>query len=64
MEEIESIYKILAAILHLGEIRFDAGNEEDGCSIKNIDELETGTFEKLIIIFYIKIHHNFMCVYL
>ncbi|ODN02300.1 Myosin-IIIa [Orchesella cincta] len=41
MEEIESIYKILAAILHLGEIRFDAGTEEDGCSIKNMDELET-----------------------
>lgn len=41
-EEIESIYQTLAAILHLGEIRFDAGNEEDGCSIKNMDELETG----------------------
>jgi len=44
IEEIHAIYRVLAAILHLGEIRFGMENEEDGCSIKNHDELETGSY--------------------
>ena len=41
-EEIDSIYRILAAILHLGEINFHTGDDDEGCSIKNNKDMETG----------------------
>ena len=42
MEEINDVYRLLAAILHLGEIEFETLNsDEDSCHVKDPDDLET-----------------------
>ncbi|CAG7726004.1 unnamed protein product [Allacma fusca] len=40
LEEINAIYRILSAILHLGEIEFDEVKDEDSCHVHDPESLE------------------------
>lgn len=44
-EEIFSIFEILVGILHLGEICFETDDDNESCSVKNLEDLQIGTFD-------------------
>lgn len=53
-EEVFVVYQVLAAILHLGEIKFDDeedDNNDEGCSIKNPKQLDIGIMLDTYLLF-------------
>ena len=42
IEEINAIFRMLSAILHLGEVEMDAANDGDSCHIRGKSALNEG----------------------